>query len=103
MKVNLCPRIEGVNPLVLPVGEEGMADFARTIETKEGLVVFSFTKIFTVKGVIYFVSVTGRGLRERFHMEERTGTWKLVAIPRPSEWLFQYEEELAKVIEDNLP
>jgi hypothetical protein len=78
-----------------------MADFTKRIRTNEGLVVFSFTRIFTVRGVIYFVLVTGNGSRERFHMEERMGQWKLVQIPRPPEWLFQYEGELGKAIQDS--
>ena len=77
-----------------------MADFIKKIETKSGLVVFSFTRIFTVKGVIYFTGVSGNGFRERFHMEEIEGAWKLVQIPRPPEWLFQYEEALSKAILD---
>ncbi|RYZ26479.1 MAG: hypothetical protein EOO10_15440 [Chitinophagaceae bacterium] len=78
-----------------------MADFTQKLDTTEGSAFFTFTRIYTVRGVIYFTAVTGRGFRHFFHMEERGGMWRIVESPKPPEWIYQYEEELARTILQN--
>lgn len=79
-----------------------MADLIKRIDTEYGRLVFTFTKIYTVRGNIFFVSVFGRPLQHFFHMEERDGTWKIVKEPKPPDWLLKYEEELGKFIEEQI-
>lgn len=78
-----------------------MADFTRKAKSAEGLLVFTFNRIYTVKGTIYFVSVTGQDRRHHFHMEERSGSWKIVEAPKPPDWLLQLEKELGETISQN--
>jgi hypothetical protein len=78
-----------------------MLDFRKNVDTAEGVVAFSFVRIYTSRGMIYFVSATGRTMRHHFHMEERAGTWKIVQTPKPPEFILQYEEQLAQIIIEN--
>ena len=78
-----------------------MMDFRTQVETAAGLVVFSFVRIYTSRGVIYFVSATGKEIRHHFHMQERAGTWRIVPAPKPPDWILQYEEQLAQAIKEN--
>jgi predicted dehydrogenase len=75
-----------------------MMDFRKNINTTEGLVAFSFVRIYTSRGMIYFVSATGRTMRHHFHMEKRQGGWKIILAPKPPDFILQYEDQLAQVI-----
>jgi hypothetical protein len=80
-----------------------MADFTKSFATTDGPASFSFHRIYTAKGIIYFISATGRSFRHFFHMEEREGSWKIVKAPKPPDWLLTYEKQLATVILTNQP
>jgi hypothetical protein len=77
-----------------------MADLVKRIGTKEGLLVFTFTRIYTVKGIIYFASASGRRSQHFFHMEKRDGTWKIVKAPQPPGWIMEHEEGLGNFLEE---
>jgi hypothetical protein len=79
-----------------------MADVIKKIDTGEGKLVFTFTKIYTVRGVIFFVSVFGRQSQSFFHMEKRDDRWKIVQAPLPPEWVTIHEEELGKFIQEQI-
>jgi hypothetical protein len=81
--------------------KEWKIDFTKRIDIAEGIAAFTFIRIYTVRGVIYFVAVTGRSFRHYFHMEERGGSWKIVNAPKPPDWLYNYNEELAEAIIKN--
>jgi hypothetical protein len=71
------------------------------LDTTLGFMMFGFTRIFTVNGPIYFVTVVGRNHRSVFHMENREGKWRIITRPEPAEWIIDYEEALAHFIERN--
>jgi hypothetical protein len=75
-----------------------MPDFAKRIDSPYGRLVFSFTVIHTVNGLIYHISVFKGSAHFYFHMEKRNGSWQIVESPRAALWLYDYEEELAKII-----
>lgn len=76
-----------------------MSDFEKVIGSAGKALVFRFNRIYTVKGNIYFVSVTGRrSAQHHFQMEQRGGTWKIVESPRPPDWIFKHEPALAHAI-----
>jgi hypothetical protein len=79
-----------------------MADRIKKIDTEDGMMVFTFTKIYTVGGVIFFVSVFGRKSQSVFHMEKRDHAWKIVKAPHPPDWVMKHEEELGKFIEEEI-
>jgi hypothetical protein len=76
-----------------------MADFVKKLDTPDGRLAFTFNRIYTVKGVSYFISVFRKSTPHFFHMESRDGTWRMVDAPKPPEWICQYENELANFIE----
>lgn len=78
-----------------------MFDFRITVETAEGSVVFSFVRIYSTKGVNYFVSATGSGIRYHFHMEQKDGHWKIIPAPKPPDFILRCEEQLAQVIKEH--
>jgi hypothetical protein len=59
-----------------------MMDFRVNLQITEGPMAFSFVRIHSKRGVIYFVSATGKGMRHHFHMEERMGRWKIIPVPK---------------------
>jgi 3-polyprenyl-4-hydroxybenzoate decarboxylase len=77
-----------------------VADLVKRIGTEEGALIFTFTRIYTVKGPIYFAAVTGQRSQHFFHMEKRDGTWKIVKAPQPPYWIIEHEEELGKFLEE---
>jgi hypothetical protein len=78
-----------------------MADLIKKIDTPDGLLVFSLTRIHTVNGLTYFAGVFGRSAHHFFLMEKRGGKWKIVQAPKPPDWIYSYEDELGKFLEEN--
>lgn len=79
-----------------------MAEFTKQLQTDDGEhITFSFHKIYTVKGIIYFVTAFRNHLPINLHMESRDGSWHIVKAPRPPQWVLTHEEVLAKCIMDN--
>jgi hypothetical protein len=78
-----------------------MCDFSKRIAGPNGIILFSFTRIYTVRGLIYFVAAAGRSVRHNFHMEKVNGTWRLIRVPKSPDWLAQLEGELVKAISEN--
>jgi hypothetical protein len=88
----------GIISVVLPA----MADFTLRINATEGRLLFTFTRIYTVNGTIYFTTVFGSPGRHFLHMENRDGTWKIVQSPQPPGWVLVHEEELGKFLDESL-
>jgi hypothetical protein len=77
-----------------------MPDPVKIIGTERGKLVFTFSKIYTVRGVIFFVSVIGRQSQTFFHMEKRDDRWRIVQAPLLADWVMEHEDELGKFIEE---
>ncbi|NTS42981.1 hypothetical protein HRG84_18990 [Flavisolibacter sp. BT320] len=77
----------------------GMADFSGDLETGEGLVHFTFSRIYTVNGPVYFTTAIRRSINHNFHMVKNEGTWKIAHAPMPPNWVLACEAELARIIE----
>jgi hypothetical protein len=77
-----------------------MPDPVKIISTERGKLVFTFSKIYTVRGVIFFVSVIGRQSQTFFHMEKRDDRWRIVQAPLLADWVMEHEDELGKFIEE---
>jgi hypothetical protein len=81
-----------------------MARIERTIETEFGPRMFSFTRMFTVTGVRFHVSVANVGNIYSFTMQERNGVWRIInpttttTPPRVPDWITTLEDNLSKQI-----
>ena len=80
-----------------------MADFTKKIDTASGRLIFNFTRIYSVNGPVYFISVLGRATQKFFHMEKRKGEWKIIEKPEPPSWVIEYEKQLAEEIDQRRP
>ena len=78
-----------------------MGDFTLGKRTAEGSIIFTFNRIYTTRGIIYFVSAAGYSTNTYFQMVESSGIWKIVLAPKPPDWVLQHEEELARAISSN--
>lgn len=78
---------------------QGMAEFNGELETTEGLVQFTFSRIYTVNGPVYFITAMRRTSTHNFHMVKNEGTWKIANVPVPPNWVLTCEAELARIIE----
>ena len=76
-----------------------MFDAVHRIEGEKEKLEFHFSRIYTTRGTQYFVTLSYKGKTIYFHMEKNNGLWRISRAPMPPEWLFQHEEQLAKVIE----
>jgi hypothetical protein len=79
-----------------------MPDLVKIIGTEEGKLVFTFTKIYTVRGIMFFVSVFGRRSQSFFHIEKRDSAWKIVKATLPPDWVIKHEDELGRFIEEQI-
>jgi hypothetical protein len=79
-----------------------MADFVKRIDSSEGTLAFMFTKIYTVNGIIFHVSVFRHSILTVFHMEERDGSWTVVAKPKAPEWVSEFLDLLSSAIKEKL-
>jgi hypothetical protein len=75
-----------------------MADFSGELETSEGLVQFTFSRIYTVNGPIYFTTAARGSVSHYFHMVKSEGGWKIALAPKPPNWVLDVEAELARII-----
>lgn len=78
-----------------------MADFSCELETSEGPVLFTFSRIYTVRGPIYFTTAARHSISHYFHMVKSAERWKIVHAPRPPNWVLECEDELARIIDAN--
>jgi len=61
---------------------------------------FSFTRIFTVHGLRWFVSAADINLKHiKFYMENTSEGWKIVKGPLVPQWLHEIENDLNKTIQ----
>jgi|GEM_PF-1811733 len=81
---------------------DDMSDFSKKIASQNGVLLFDFTRIYTVSGPVYFVSVSNRLVRESFQMKEESGEWSITRTAGVQDWLLQLEPELNKTIVENL-
>jgi hypothetical protein len=79
-----------------------MADFVKRIDSSEGTRAFMFTKIYTVNGIIFHVSVFRNSVLTVFHMEERNGSWTPVTKPKAPEWVTEFLDLLSRTINEKL-
>jgi len=65
----------------------------------DGVLIFGFTKMHTVDGTRYFVSVVDKQLKHiKFYMRQTPNGWQLVNLPPVPQWLIEIEGELNKAI-----
>lgn len=64
-----------------------------------GGVQFTFNRIFTLEGVVYFVTARSKdSLLTVFKMEERNGMWRIDDTRKVARWITSVEAELEKAI-----
>jgi hypothetical protein len=76
-----------------------MNEFSIQLHTQEGLAFFSFTRIYTTRGAIYFVCVKRRAMRYNFQMDKVNGQWWIVLEKSPPDWVFDCQEKLSMGID----
>ena len=60
---------------------------------------FFFTKIYTIKGVRFHVSVIDMdNLNYNFNIELRSLEWKIINAPELPDWIINIEEQLQEII-----
>jgi hypothetical protein len=64
-----------------------MSRIKRTIDTTIGVREFAFTRMFTITGVRYQVSVVNVGNVHTFNMEEAEGAWRIRRSTPPASFL----------------
>jgi hypothetical protein len=77
-----------------------MPTFTKILNSRYGKLVFTLTRIYTVNGPLYFVSVFGNGKMQTFHMENVKGGWAVVRSEMPAEWIIEFEGQLAEIIQE---
>lgn len=77
-----------------------MPSFSQKISVpKTGTYTFTFTRIYTVDGIRYFVTVTDEGQKmHQFFMRQIEESWILVDTHNLPDWLIALEFEFEKVI-----
>jgi hypothetical protein len=77
-----------------------MPTFKKRIAISEGFnPEFLFNRIYTVSGVHYFISVMDKAHKTlNFSMQECDGSWKVMDVPTPPQWVSQAEEALEQAI-----
>ena len=77
-----------------------MRAFSKRIQTKEGFhPSFFFTKIYTIQGVRFHVSVIDKDNRAHaFYMELIHLEWKITNAARLPDWIIDVENELQEII-----
>ena len=83
-----------------------MMDFKeRIIIEEKGILEFSFTQIYTVKGIIFFVGVIDANHKVfTFSMIENPSNnqWKIITAPGLPGWIIKVEEKLSEAINKNI-
>lgn len=77
-----------------------MTDFIKEIDTDQGLLVFTFNRIATVQGPIFLTAAVRGSTQIFFRMKEIGGTWEIVSIPTPPDWVLEHEKELGKFLKE---
>jgi hypothetical protein len=78
-----------------------MNDFEVTINSVESNLVFKFTPIHTVQGIVFFASVSGEQ-QQFFYMKKHGEVWQIIKAPKPPDWILLHEKDLARAIEQHL-
>jgi hypothetical protein len=77
-------------------------DFAKRINTEAGAFEFHFQRIYTVKGIKFFVRVRDRNSRSHlFTMVLEKGIWKIQDNSNLPPWIIDLEPELAQAVKDS--
>ena len=75
--------------------------FTKTLTTPKGNLEFSFIRVFTVKGAVYYVSVLYNLDSYLFTMVLRDGHWKIIDAPKVPGWIHGVEHSISLCIEEN--
>jgi hypothetical protein len=78
-----------------------MSRIKRTIDTTIGVREFAFTRMFTITGVRYQVSVVNVGNVHTFNMEVAEGAWRIRRSTPPRklpDWITLLEDDLSKIV-----
>ena len=79
-----------------------MKDFIKTASAKNGTYSFHFSRIYSVKGVKYFMSVRLTPQTTLyFIMEHHLDKWYIIFTPETPDWLKQYEDQLSEIINEH--
>lgn len=71
--------------------------FSERINTLKGELEFNFLKVFTVRGIRYFITVFDDKLKcHLFYMGKINRNWTIINKPKVPEWILQLEEKLEK-------
>jgi hypothetical protein len=69
----------------------------------EGQIVFNIFPVHSLNGALYSASVSGGpGGQHFFHLSKRDARWKILHIISGAAWIFNYEEELGKAIDESI-
>ena len=63
---------------------------------------FHFTKIYTINGVRFHVSVRDAELPYAFNMELKNLEWKIINAPEVPSWIINAEKQLEEIILENM-
>jgi hypothetical protein len=76
-------------------------DITRNITGFKGMFSFKFTRIFTVSGANYFVSVVeNTRITHYFTMKCSRKDWFIIFTPETPQWLKKYESALSNAINE---
>lgn len=78
-----------------------MDNFTQTLNTTKGDLEFSFIRVFTVNGPVYYVTVLYKLESYLFTMVLRDGQWKIVDAPKVPGWIHGVENAISLCIEEN--
>lgn len=81
-----------------------MQHFIKRILIEEGFnPEFFFNRIYTVKGIVYHVSVVDKNKKSFFfNMEQTSEGWRIVNAPKLPDWIMNVEKDLEATISENL-
>ena len=78
--------------------------FFKNIEVDGEVLKFNFVRMFTVRGVVFFVGVVDKFLvTHKFRMEATEGRWFINEPLKVPEWIRAVEEQLSFAIIDRNP
>lgn len=81
-----------------------MLEFTQTLLIEDkGYLHFTFNSINSPQKQKFHVTVLTRGPQcHHFNMEENSGHWKIVAAPKPPDWILGLEPKLGLIIQQQL-
>jgi hypothetical protein len=80
-----------------------MPQFTKTIETPKGKLKFIFSRIYTVSGIRFHISVKEDRDTYFFNMEEKAGVWRIINAPKVPDWIMDLHTELGDAITKSNP